>query len=152
MTREIDHAVVDVLVERDGRFLLIEETKPGREGKFSIPGGHIDPHETIIEAAIREVEEESGYIVEPIGLVGIYQAVYPRINVSGPVLAAKVVGGGAVVSKEHPNSFWATVDEVERFAELGQIFGAHVAMAARAHVDDGLLPLSAVVSLHVDEP
>lgn len=42
---------------------------PKWSGKWTLPGGHIDPGETIEVAAVREVEEETGFKVEPITLI-----------------------------------------------------------------------------------
>lgn len=39
MKRDLDHAVVSVLVvSNDNKFLLVQETKPGREGQYNFPG------------------------------------------------------------------------------------------------------------------
>lgn len=52
-----------------GALLLIHRTD---NDLWSIPGGGIDPGESVREAAVRETEEESGYRTEVIGVVGIY--------------------------------------------------------------------------------
>ena len=36
------------------------------------PAGHVENNEDVIAAVIRETQEESGWLVEPIGLVGLY--------------------------------------------------------------------------------
>ncbi|ACB40468.1 NUDIX hydrolase [Pyrobaculum neutrophilum] len=51
---------------RDGRVLMIEHK---RLGVYLYPGGHVEPGETPIEALIREFEEETGLLVEPLGLM-----------------------------------------------------------------------------------
>lgn len=68
----VDHALVSVVVEQEGKFLLVQESKPGRERLYNVPGGHVEGHETLQEAAVREVKEESGYDVELTGLLGVY--------------------------------------------------------------------------------
>lgn len=145
MTRSIEHSIVDVLVVRDGKFLLVEESKPGREGRLSVPGGHIEPHETVLEAAVREVKEESGYDVELTNMVGLYQSILPHVNVSGPVLTARVVGGKAGPSDEHPSSKWATLGEVRSLARQDKLFGKHILSAIETYSDGKLLPLDAIV-------
>ena len=63
---------VATVVERDGRFLLVEEeTRTGR--KLNQPAGHLESGETLPDAAVREVLEESAWVVEPTALVGIYR-------------------------------------------------------------------------------
>jgi ADP-ribose pyrophosphatase YjhB (NUDIX family) len=70
------NTVVATIVEQDGRFLLVEEESDGR-AVFNQPAGHLDPGETLLDAARRETLEESGWHVEPVGLVGIYLAEPP---------------------------------------------------------------------------
>ncbi|MGB4595361.1 MAG: NUDIX hydrolase [Anaerolineaceae bacterium] len=54
--------VIVVAVDKQRRFLVLHETHYGTEGdSFSPPGGHIDPGEEPLEAAKRELLEETGY-------------------------------------------------------------------------------------------
>jgi ADP-ribose pyrophosphatase YjhB (NUDIX family) len=62
---------VATIVERDGRFLVVEEeTRAGR--KLNQPAGHLEAGETIAAGAARETLEETGWCVQPGELVGIY--------------------------------------------------------------------------------
>ena len=66
------NVTVAAVVEREGRFLLIEEeTSRGR--LFNQPAGHLEPGESLAEAVAREALEESAYSFRPDALVGIYQ-------------------------------------------------------------------------------
>lgn len=49
-----------LVIEKDGRFLLIKRLKEPRKGYWGVPGGHVEKNETIKECAIREAEEEVG--------------------------------------------------------------------------------------------
>jgi 8-oxo-dGTP pyrophosphatase MutT (NUDIX family) len=60
------------IVVRDGRLLLVEESVRG-ELVLNQPAGHLEPDETLIEAARRETLEETGWRVEPTAFVGAYQ-------------------------------------------------------------------------------
>ena len=75
------HITVATIVENDGRFLMVEELKGGR-AVLNQPAGHLDPHETLIEAAVRETLEETGWDVEPTGVVGIYLYTAPSNGVT----------------------------------------------------------------------
>ena len=70
------NTVVATIVERGGRFLLVEEEADGR-AVFNQPAGHLDDGETLLEAARRETLEESGWHVEPVDLVGVYLVAPP---------------------------------------------------------------------------
>src|SRR5689334_9670999 len=59
-----------VFVEDDaGQILLIRRTD---NGLWSLPGGGMEPGETVMGCAVREVKEETGIDVEVTGLVGIF--------------------------------------------------------------------------------
>lgn len=64
------HVTVATIVERDNRFLMVYETADGKE-VYNQPAGHLDPNETLKEAAIRETLEETGWTVELTGVVGV---------------------------------------------------------------------------------
>lgn len=64
------HVTVATVVEDNGRFLLVEEHST--EGLvFNQPAGHLDPNETLVEAAVRETFEETGYKVDITGYCGV---------------------------------------------------------------------------------
>ncbi|MBY4677867.1 NUDIX hydrolase [Marinobacterium arenosum] len=65
------HATVATIVERDGRFLLIEERASGSI-VLNQPAGHVEEGERFIDAAVRETLEESAWHVDPEYLVGLY--------------------------------------------------------------------------------
>ncbi|WP_411831861.1 NUDIX hydrolase [Pseudoxanthomonas mexicana] len=63
---------VATVVVRDGRLLMVEETAHGR-AVFNQPAGHLEPDESLLEAALRETREETGWDVRLTGFVGAYQ-------------------------------------------------------------------------------
>jgi ADP-ribose pyrophosphatase len=54
-----------------GRVLLVKRAYPPGAGMWSVPGGHVELGEDLIEAATRELEEETGVKAEPIGVVNV---------------------------------------------------------------------------------
>ena len=73
MTAWTSHVTVATVVEKDGKFLFVEEHTEGvTHTVFNQPAGHVEADETIIEAALRETMEETGYEVEIQSLLGIY--------------------------------------------------------------------------------
>jgi 8-oxo-dGTP pyrophosphatase MutT (NUDIX family) len=72
---------VATIVERDGRFLLVEEeTRAGR--KLNQPAGHLESGESLGDGAARETLEETGWRVRPTHLVGIYTWADPANGVT----------------------------------------------------------------------
>ena len=64
---------VAAIIERDGRFFLVEEDTP--EGlRLNNPAGHLDPGESLVQACARETLEETAHHFTPSALVGVYLA------------------------------------------------------------------------------
>jgi 8-oxo-dGTP diphosphatase len=61
-----------VVFDRVGRLLLIQRANPPFRGRFALPGGFVDVGETVEEAALRELEEETGIAGRIIRLIGVY--------------------------------------------------------------------------------
>jgi 8-oxo-dGTP pyrophosphatase MutT (NUDIX family) len=72
---------VAAVVEREGRFLLVEEPIEGRR-VLNQPAGHLDPAESLVAACRREVLEETAHRFEPTALVGIYRWHYAPADVT----------------------------------------------------------------------
>jgi len=112
-----------VVVRLGPRFLLVQEKKYGES--WSIPGGRVEPGETIANAAIREVHEESGI---PITLDGIYRVEHTV----GDHCRMRVLFAGTPRGDTEPKTLaddeslgaaWLTLEEIRelrlRGAELG---------------------------------
>ncbi len=83
---------VAAIIERSGRFLVVEETDGvSPERVLNQPAGHVDPGESILAAVIRETWEETGTVFAPEHLIGVYQLRaangrdYARVCFSGSV-------------------------------------------------------------------
>jgi 8-oxo-dGTP pyrophosphatase MutT (NUDIX family) len=68
--RFLPHATVATVLEQDGKFLLVEELSQGHR-VLNQPAGHLEPNESLIEAAAREVLEETGWHAEISAYLGV---------------------------------------------------------------------------------
>ena len=68
------------VVVRDGQVVVIVPTRRAADGSrvLALPKGHVDPGETPIEAAEREVREETGIVAEPVVELGESRYWYRR--------------------------------------------------------------------------
>ena len=68
------------IVVRDGEIVVIVPTRRAADGSrvLALPKGHVDPGETPIEAAVREVREETGIVAEPVCELGESRYWYRR--------------------------------------------------------------------------
>lgn len=81
MKRWTPNCTVSTLVYDNGRFLLVEEYDKMSATDLSVlnqPAGHIEVDESLIEAAIRETLEETGWLVEVEAYLGLYINVAPN--------------------------------------------------------------------------
>ncbi|HZV37387.1 MAG TPA: NUDIX hydrolase [Pseudoxanthomonas sp.] len=63
---------VATVVARDGKLLMVEEFASQRL-VLNQPAGHLEPDESLFEAALRETREETGWDVNLTGFIGAYQ-------------------------------------------------------------------------------
>lgn len=63
--------IVGGVIQKNGKFLLVQEAQEKCRGKWNIPAGHLDPNENIFDGAKREVFEETGCKVELTGILQI---------------------------------------------------------------------------------
>ncbi len=67
---------VATVVSRAGQLLLVEEEKAGQQ-VLNQPAGHLEPGESLLQAAVRETREETGWDVELTAFIGSYQWTAP---------------------------------------------------------------------------
>ncbi len=92
-----------VVANPDDEILLVESPRRGWE----IPGGQVELNESIQDAALREVREESGILVELLGLAGVFQNV-PK-SICSFLFKAKPIGGALQTSGESTRVGWFPV-------------------------------------------
>ena len=85
--------IVGGVLEKDGKYLLVQEAQEKCYGKWNLPAGHLDPNETIFEAVKREIKEESGLDVELTGVCQIGNKKLEDDLFVSVIFSTKVLGG-----------------------------------------------------------
>ncbi len=108
---------VAAVIERDGRYLMVEEMTP--EGlRLNQPAGHLDPGESLQQAVAREALEETACPFVPEALLGVYLARFTRPGLDVTYLRFAYLGSagapepGRALDAPIVRTLWLTVDEV----------------------------------------
>lgn len=140
---------VAAVIERDGRYLLVEENTP--EGlKLNNPAGHLEPAETPAEGVMREALEETARRFEPEALVGVYLSRFQRPATGEDVTYLRFAYCGRVGEPEPGRALdegivrtlWLTLQEVR--ASVARHRSALVLRCIEDHVAGRRFPLDLV--------
>jgi 8-oxo-dGTP diphosphatase len=66
---------VSAAIIRDGQVLIVRRNNPPAHGLYTLPGGVVETGETLREAVVREIDEETGIVIEPVALAGYREAI-----------------------------------------------------------------------------
>ena len=117
-------SVAGVVIDEDGRALVIRRRDNAR---WEPPGGILERDETITEGLLREVREETGLIVEPVALTGVYK------NMSRGILAlvfrCRAVSGALSENSEVTGFRWVRESEVNSI--MSEAFAVRILDALR---------------------
>ena len=135
------YLAVSAAIFRDGRVLIVRRARPPAHGLYTLPGGGVELGETLEQAIIREVREETGLAITPLALVGFREALARdaagRVERHFVILpfAARWIAGEVALSEELAEAHWRKPDELaglkttEGLAEIVAAAAKRVALA-----------------------
>ena len=114
------HITVACIVEKDDKFLMVEEKSNGQI-VYNQPAGHLEPDETLQQAAVRETFEETGWHIEPTHVLGVSKysskhngIIYYRTSF---IATAIEYDENAQLDEGIIRAVWLTLDELEAQTE-----------------------------------
>ena len=110
---------VGVVCVRGDEVLLIRRGKPPRMGEWSLPGGRIEPGERAVDAALRELAEETGVQARIIGLLDVIDGVFPEAGVHYVLIdyAAVWTAGEPVAGDDATEAGFFGLDQAQALVE-----------------------------------
>ena len=130
---------VSAAIIRDGKVLIVRRAQPPAGGVYTLPGGGVEVGETLIEAVVREVREETALAIEPVGLAGYREAIVRdyegRIERHFVILpfAARWIAGEPMLNDELSEATWLDPPDVAGLnttAGLAEIIASAMALLA----------------------
>src|SRR6185437_12466989 len=111
-----------IVLEQDGRYVLIQEVRHEKAGYFNLPAGTVELGEDFKQCIIREVAEETGVEVALQHFLGVYQTVIASgSNVVFLVFSGSVPNDVGFSSDEHKVIRAHTYDEVRQMNSDGKL-------------------------------
>lgn len=112
---------VSAAIFRNGKVLVVRRARKPALNLYTLPGGAVEAGETLVEAAIREVREETSLSIEPVALAG-HREVIARDD-KGKVerhfvilcFASRWLAGEPVLSDELDDSRWVDPSELGNY-------------------------------------
>ena len=113
---------VGVVCLRGDSVLLIRRGTPPRQGEWSLPGGRIEPGERAMEAALRELREETGVAAEITGLIDVVDGLFPEAGRHYVLIdyAARWLSGEPVAGDDAAEARFVALDEVESLIDCSE--------------------------------
>ena len=117
---ERPYLAVSAAIFRDGKVLIVRRTRPPAQNIFTLPGGAVETGETLTQAVVREVKEETALDIEPVALAGFREVILPdktgRVERHFVVLcfAAHYRAGTATPNEELAELRWVDPAEVSQ--------------------------------------
>jgi ADP-ribose pyrophosphatase YjhB (NUDIX family) len=130
---------VSAAIIRDGKVLIVRRARPPAGGLYTLPGGVVEVGETLTEAVVREVREETALAIEPVALAGYREAIAKdgdgRVRRHFVILpfAARWIAGEPVLNEELTEALWlepAAVTSLETTDGLAEIVANAMALMA----------------------
>ena len=112
------YLAVSAAIFRHGRVLIVRRARPPAHGLYTLPGGGVELGETLEEAVVREVREETALEVQPVALAGYRQAIArdPQGGVARHFVilpfAARWLSGEISLNEELAEAHWLLPGEL----------------------------------------
>lgn len=127
---------VGVVCFRGDEVLLIRRGRPPRAGQWSLPGGRIEPGERALDAALRELAEETGVQAEILGLIDVVDGLFPDHHYVLIDYAARWLSGEPVAGDDAAEAAFVPLEEALARVDWSEtrriIADAHARFASHA--------------------
>ena len=136
--------IVGGILEKDGKYLLVQEKQEKCYGKWNFPAGHLDPNENIFEGAIREIFEETGCTTKLTGILEIANRKAQNEVFLGIIFSTEIIEENITInSSEILDVKWFSYEEIlEMKNELRSY--EFITNAVIAHKKNNILPLDLI--------
>lgn len=114
------HIVAGCVIEKDGKYLLVQEKKPIAYGLWNLPAGRANEGETFQQAARREVLEETGLSVTVGKKIGVFHY-DPTLPVLHAFQTESFSGTLKIPEDELLDARWFKLEEIKQLSERNQL-------------------------------
>lgn len=113
---KLSHVVYSMILDDTGSKILMVRNKDN--GQWTLPGGSVEPGESLDQAAIREVMEETGYTIQVCGVMAVNEAKLQKLreHIVFITFRAEIVGGQEDITlpDEIAEISWIDLDQADQ--------------------------------------
>lgn len=116
---KIVNIICSVAIQKNGKYALIKEAKKEVRNLWNFPSGKVILNENLLDAAVREVKEETGYDCKIEGLINIYYFYWddmPGLTIRFNFLGKLISGKKGKVAKDVLGVDWLSIEEIQKLA------------------------------------
>lgn len=106
---------VDAIIQKSSSLLLVKRKNYPFKNQFALPGGFVNEGETIEDAIVREVYEETSLVVHPIDILGVYSDPTrdPRGHIMSVVFIVLVIRGIPTAGDDAQEISWIPINKID---------------------------------------
>jgi mutator protein MutT len=110
-------AAAAILTRDDGKILLVKRGEDPGKGLWGLPGGYVEIDETIEQALVRELREETGLVMRLQNVLGVWSFFHDSKELSGAVIVYRAhwVSGEMRLASDSTDAEWILPEEFENF-------------------------------------
>lgn len=136
--------IVGGVIEKDGKYLLVQEAKKHCYGKWNFPAGHLDFNESLIQGATREIKEETGCDVELNGVLNVANRILNDDLFVMIVFNAKLINENVEYDKDEILDVkWIDYDEIMNNMD-DKLRGSYVKKAVYNNKNNIIAPIEII--------
>lgn len=138
-----------VFIERDSKVLFVRDL---HRSDFKLPGGRVEKGELVVEGAIREVLEETGYYVELLNMVGLQNYITTKNNsIVRFYFRGSIVGGKETMQENEIEEIrWCTKTEIQDMIEKQKTLPQYAEILKKYLLED-VYPLTLLEHVVIQE-
>ncbi len=117
MNTPVKRTILSFVIREQRDLLMIYKKRGMGEGKLNMPGGKVEPGESLLDAVVRETQEETGIVPLNAKQVALLEFSFPKTNLKSwnnqcAVFVSHQFSGDLIADTDETRAFWAPLTNI----------------------------------------